>query len=280
MTFEIHHVSDSFEVLRSGADGEFDVIITDPPYDAHCQNNQSSGTMMKELLTGKRKGGIPKIELPFDPLTDYAHTRDLVRIAKRWVVHFNTLEAFGPIRAANGVDIKKGNQIEYDGDYVRGCVWLKLNAMGQLTKDRPASNYEGISLLHRRSEKLRWNGNGGYGTWACNGTRGEGRATEANPSPMPRHPNQKPLDLCLKLVALFSERGETVFDPFAGSGRIGEACVLLGRNYVGLDNSEEWVKNATDRLWEVHSDGVPVTDEAALRLCTVKKSEILEESES
>lgn len=267
-SFEIFHHPDSFELLRGAGTGEFNVVITDPPYDSHCQSNQVSGTMNKELLTGKRKGGIPKIILPFDPVTDYAHTRDLVRVAKRWVVHFNTVEAFGPIRAANGVDVKKGDEIKYDGDYVRGCVWVKTNSSGQMTADRPAAPYEGIALLHRRDTKLRWNGKGSYGVWVCPGTRGEGKATKARPDPMPRHPNQKPLALCLKLVALFTEPGETVFDPFCGSGRIGEACILLGRNYVGVDNSLEWVENAKARCSAVTEQW---TNEDALKLCAMKE---------
>lgn len=264
-SFEIFHHPDSFELLRGAGTGEFDVVVTDPPYDAHCQGNQSSGTMMKELLTGKRKGGIPKITLPFDPVTDYAYTRDLVRIAKRWVVHFNTIEAFGAIRAANGTEYTGG---QYDGDYVRGCLMIKKNAMGQLTGDRPASAYEGIALLHRRDLKKRWNGKGGYGVWVCNGTRGEGKATKARPNPMPRHPNQKPLALCLKLVALFTEPGETVLDPFCGSGRIGEACMLLGRNYVGVDNDPQCVENAKARCSAVTETW---TDEDALKLCAMKE---------
>ena len=72
------------------------------------------------------------------------------------------------------------------------------------------------------------------------------------------------MDLCLKLVALFSERGETVFDPFCGSGAIGEACVRLGRNYIGLDSDPVWVQKARGRL---SGPLEPVTDEHALGLC-------------
>lgn len=92
--------------------------------------------------------------------------------------------------------------------------------------------------MHRPGGKMRWNGRGGFAFWSCNGTRGEPN----------RHLNQKPLKLCLELVNKFSEPGETVFDPFIGSGRIGEAALLLGRKYVGLDNDPKWLAAAKMRL--------------------------------
>lgn len=236
------HVPDSFEVLRQLPDKSFDVTITDPPYDEHCQANQSSGTMMKELLTGKRSGGIPKKKLAFDALTGYAFIGDLLRLTRRWVVAFCTVEAFGLVKQL------------YPEEYVRGCIWYKPNSMGQLTKDRPATSFEGIMLLHPLQPKKRWNGKGSYGIWQCNGTRGE----------KGRHPNQKPLPLCRKLVALFSDKGETVFDPFCGSGRIGEACVDLGREYLGLDNDLAWVEQAAQAI---AFDECPITDDEALSLC-------------
>ena len=144
---------------------------------------------------------------------------------------------------------------------------LTHNSMGQLTADRPATAYEGIAILHGTKAaghpKKRWNGRGSYGIWRCNGTRGK----------KGRHPNEKPLDLCLKLVALFSERGETVFDPFCGSGAIGEACLILGRNYIGLDNDPAWVEKADVRMALVHRR---MADEEALMLCSMKGADYIE----
>jgi site-specific DNA-methyltransferase (adenine-specific) len=49
-----------------------------------------------------------------------------------------------------------------------------------------------------------------------------------------KHKAEKPLDQALDLVEWFSDEGETVFDPFAGSGTIGLACRILGRSYLGI----------------------------------------------
>jgi DNA modification methylase len=232
---KIEICNDSFALMSQMADGSYDVIITDPPYAAEVQENMCSGS-----LAGVKS--VPKYQLSFAPLTQRHWIVDAVRITQRWVISFCGVEEFGRYQDILG---KK---------YVRGAIWAKPNSMGQLTADRPATSYEGVVCCHDLDIKKRWNGRGSYGIWFCNGTRGL----------RDRHPNEKPLELCLKLVSLFSERGETVFDPFCGSGAIGEACVRLGRNYVGLDSDPQWVDRASARL---STDLESVSDEYALGLC-------------
>lgn len=48
-------------------------------------------------------------------------------------------------------------------------------------------------------------------------------------------PTQKPLRLFRLLVSQSTEPGETVVDPFLGSGTTGVACVLEGRNFIGIE---------------------------------------------
>jgi DNA modification methylase len=51
-----------------------------------------------------------------------------------------------------------------------------------------------------------------------------------------RHPQQKPVPLLRWLVRSFSEPGDLVVDPFAGSGTTGEAAKLEGRRFRGWDS--------------------------------------------
>lgn len=213
---------------------------------------------MKRFVEGGGGGGIPRVTLPFEPLDSHLFARDLVRMARRWCLIFCAVEDFGEYKRAA------------PDNYVRGGIWYKPNSMGQLTGDRPAAAYEGISILHSPTKKA-WNGRGSYAYWeaeddsgagthfVCNGTRGE----------KGRHPNQKPLNLCLELVAKFTNAGETVFDPFAGSGRIGEACALLGRKYIGIDNDQIWVERANARL--AAAAWASKADADCLRLCAAPK---------
>jgi len=53
------------------------------------------------------------------------------------------------------------------------------------------------------------------------------------------YPTQKPLGILRRIVAASSNEGDLVLDFFAGSGTTGEACLLLGRSFILVDNSEE-----------------------------------------
>lgn len=49
------------------------------------------------------------------------------------------------------------------------------------------------------------------------------------------HPNEKPIALMEYLVSQFTKEGDTVLDPFMGSGTTGVACVRLKRNFIGCE---------------------------------------------
>jgi len=62
------------------------------------------------------------------------------------------------------------------------------------------------------------------------------------------HLTEKPIALVAQMVKLVSRPGDVVLDPYAGSGTTGEACLWLGRRFVGIDVVEEHVENARKRL--------------------------------
>ena len=63
-----------------------------------------------------------------------------------------------------------------------------------------------------------------------------------------KHPTVKPLALMEYLVNLVSREGATVLDPFMGSGTTGIACKKLGRNFIGIEREEEYIKIAEARI--------------------------------
>ena len=62
------------------------------------------------------------------------------------------------------------------------------------------------------------------------------------------HPTIKPIALMKYLVNLVSREGHTVLDPFMGSGTTGIACKELGREFIGIEMSEEYIEIAKRRI--------------------------------
>ena len=65
------------------------------------------------------------------------------------------------------------------------------------------------------------------------------------------HPTLKPTDIVEWLVRLVTRPGQTVLDPFCGSGTTGVACVQSGREYILIDQDEHYCEIAEKRLSEV-----------------------------
>lgn len=62
------------------------------------------------------------------------------------------------------------------------------------------------------------------------------------------HPTQKPEKLYAKLILASSMEGDTVFDPFLGSGTSAVVAKKLGRHFVGCEIEEEYCLVAQKRL--------------------------------
>lgn len=63
-----------------------------------------------------------------------------------------------------------------------------------------------------------------------------------------KHPNEKPLPLMQKLLALGSIEGELICDPYMGSGTTGVACVRTGRRFIGIELDQGHFETAKARL--------------------------------
>ena len=68
-----------------------------------------------------------------------------------------------------------------------------------------------------------------------------GASTRAHPAPFP-------VPLADRLVRMFSFVGDTVLDPFAGTGSTLIACGQAGRNSIGVEIDPEYVKLAKTRF--------------------------------
>jgi hypothetical protein len=210
--------------------GQSDHVITDPPYSEHTHGKQWIGAAL--TADGKPRVATAHKGLGFDALSPAVQAffcAEARRLARRWVL------AFSDVESVFGWKV----MVEAFGlDYVRACVWDKVDGAPQFTGDRPAAGAECIVCAHQRGAK-RWNAGGKRGVYrhAVNGERG------AKP-----HPSTKPEPLMLELVHDFTDPGETILDPFMGSGTTLVAAKRLGRKAIGIEINPKYCDVAVSRL--------------------------------
>lgn len=64
------------------------------------------------------------------------------------------------------------------------------------------------------------------------------------------HPTVKPLDLITKFVINSTAEGDTIFDPFMGTGTTGVVAHKLVRNFIGCEIDTNFFTTAKRRFWE------------------------------
>jgi site-specific DNA-methyltransferase (adenine-specific) len=62
------------------------------------------------------------------------------------------------------------------------------------------------------------------------------------------HPTQKPLAVIQWAIDTFTKAGDTILDPFLGTGTTAVAAHMLGRNCVGIEQDPAYVAMAEERI--------------------------------
>jgi site-specific DNA-methyltransferase (adenine-specific) len=219
----IYH-GDCREILPSVSN--VDHVISDPPYADETHDGARTGKHdgAKKLVNF---GSISVEELRF-----------ILWLCKpsRWVVatmdwrHILPLEQCPP----------KGLR------FVRFGIWDKPTYTPQFTGDRPATGWEAIGLLHKEGGRMEWNGGGTRAVWTHNKEQNN------------QHPTEKPVGFVANFVKLFTDAGETILDPFMGSGTTLVAAKQLGRKAIGIELEEKYCEIAAKRLQQEY---LPLTTE-------------------
>jgi site-specific DNA-methyltransferase (adenine-specific) len=243
--------ADCRDVMRGMPARSVDVTIQDPPYEAEAHTSQ-------RRINGRVAGDARLVRAApieeFPPITEAERQIVGLRVSqltRRWALTFCQTEA---AHLWTETLIDSG-----DHRYVRTCVYVKEDPQPQMTGDRPGMGWETIVVTHPRG-RTRWNGGGRCGIFSSlsgkSVDRRDGRSL---------HPTQKPTELMLELVELFTDPGDLILDPFAGSGTTGVACLRLGRRFIGIERDEKYAGVARERL-EAESKGLTLRDARAGQL--------------
>ena len=219
------HRGDCIAAMREMADKSVDHVITDPPYEAEAHTEYRTTRAVND-------GRISDAAIDFVAMTDALRVDvacGCARVCSGWNLAFCQIEGVSPWRDAF---------VDAGMRWRRAQVWIKPDSCPQFTGDRPAQGFECIASAWCGSGKSKWNGGGRRGVYVhCVNSDGKNE-----------HPTTKPLPLMLELVNLFTNPGETILDPFAGSGTTGVACLRLGRHFIGCEKDPKYFDLACDRL--------------------------------
>lgn len=219
--------------------GPVDHVIFDPPYE-----DEAHGARRRlQSHVGTRRRSIIDEPLNFQAInaTKRRHIAGAcAELSRGWALAFCQAEAVSAWREAFDVA---------GAAYKRAMIWVKPDAAPQLSGDRPAMGYESIVAAWCPRGRSRWNGGGRRGVFTFGKhDEGNGHGGASNV-----HPTQKPVALMSELVALFSNPGETILDPFMGSGSTGVAALRLGRKFIGIEIDERYFDIACERIAAEHA---------------------------
>jgi site-specific DNA-methyltransferase (adenine-specific) len=214
-------LGDMFDLMDPGWP-EVHHVITDPPYSANTHS-----MMRTNKATAGVQGGA-RVKL-FDSITSDEFVQAMrlcLRACYEWVVCT--------------CDFRHAPQFFDHVNFVRLGAWVKPNPMPQISGDRPGQGFETVLIMHSAAVAKKWNRGGGSAVWTF---PVEGRGDV---------PTQKPLGLAKALVSDFTEPGESILDPFMGSGTTGVAATLLGREFQGIERDPKHFDTACRRIEQAY----------------------------
>ncbi len=213
---------DCLDVLRAAHErhGQPDHCFTDPPYSPRV------------VAGARRLRDDPQAFVPFD--LDLQTIRQALGMAgaKRWTIVF-----CDHVDAAN-LQIAPPEYMRH----IRWGAWVKPDCAPQFNGLCPANGFESIAILHTLAP-MHWNSGGKRGVWTCPVERRVGW-----------HPTPKPVRLLCELLEDFTDPGDLVVDPFAGSCNLALACRATGRRCVLIEKDAEYVERAIKHLAPLPAD--------------------------
>jgi len=206
------YCGDCLEILPTLDITKIDAVISDPPYGMDAKVNYKT---RKRGALAECNDFLPIVgdSEPFDPTP--------------WL-QFSTIALFGANWYADNLPIS--------GAWI---VWDKLDGLTSSRKIgfNDNSDCELIWTNHGKASRIlhhRWMG-------CMKGSEHGQRRV---------HPTQKPVALMEQLIDYLTNPGDTVIDPYMGTGSTGIACEKLGRGFIGIEINRKYFDIASRRMEE------------------------------
>src|SRR3954449_7341977 len=256
---------DCVAAMRRLRAASIDMIFADPPY-----NLQLGGDLFRP------EGGlVDAVDDDWDKFSSFAHydhfTRAWLHEARRVLKPNGTLWVIGSYHNI----FRVGAALQDEGFWIlNDIVWRKANPMPNFRGTRFTNAHETL-IWASRDENSRYTFN--YramkalndelqmrSDWllpiCSGGERVKDRGAKA-------HPTQKPESLLYRVLLACTNVGDVVLDPFFGTGTTGAVARRLGRQWIGIEREQRYVRVARERI----ASALPL-DESAMQTMTSKRT--------
>ncbi len=234
-------------ILKKFPDNCIDMVFADPPYNLQLSKNllRPNNTLVK---------GVDEKWDKFQSFKEYDdYTNEWLTLVKRVLKKNGTLWVIGSYH-----NIFRIGYILQNLDFwiLNDIIWQKTNPMpnfrgkrftnahetiiwaAKSTNSKYTFNYEAMKSLNGDLQmRSDWN------LPICNGSE---RLKDTEGKKV--HPTQKPENLLNRIIMSSSNVGDLILDPFFGTGTTGSVAKKLNRNYVGIEQNEEYINFAKNRL--------------------------------
>lgn len=149
---------------------------------------------------------------------------------------------------------------QLDGWYLRNdIIWYKPNCQPESVKDRLTVSHEYL-FMFSKSERYHFDQAAIKESCANgNGLKNKRTVWSINTEPCPEaHFAVFPKALVKPCILAGSRAGDTVLDPFYGTGTVGKVALELDRKCIGIELNSEYVNIAKKRTGAVQKDLIPV----------------------
>ncbi len=235
-------LGDSFKLLSKIKGGTVDCIFADPPY--FLSNDGISVSSGKQVSVNKADWdkGLSVSE-------KHKFNRRWIRMCKRVLSDNGTIWISGTMHNIYSV----GLALEQEGfKIINNITWEKKNPPPNLACRCFTHSTETIIWAKKDTKKakhifnysLMKEINGGKqmkDVW-------QGSLTSKKEKVDGKHPTQKPEYLLERIILASTNPGDIILDPFNGSGTTGVVAKRLNRQYIGIDNEEEYLIMSKKRI--------------------------------
>jgi site-specific DNA-methyltransferase (adenine-specific) len=209
-----------------------DHVISDPPYE------DALHAAWKEQRIKRTDGRAMHGDLGFDGIDANRDqvARLVTEISAGWAILFCLAE---------GVRAWRDSLQAAGAKYDTALAWIKPDSSPRFNGQGAARGFECAVTAWCHTGSRRWNGGGRRGVFTH----------PVNLGRYGGHPTEKPLPLMADLVTLFTDAGQTILDPFMGSGTTGVAALRAGRRFIGIESKAEYFDLACERLEKAAAQG-------------------------